>query len=82
MAFTNLELCDKGTSLKFELLSYNVKWPPSDARGDQVLLKAYSQATTLETHTCAHTQPVRWCQPELVEALSDTPHKHAIIAWL
>lgn len=26
----------------------------SDTRDDQVLLKAYSQATTLETHTSAH----------------------------
>ena len=58
----------------FELLSYSVKWPPSDAHDDQVLLKAYLQATTLETHTSARTQPVRQCQPELVEALSNSPH--------
>ena len=57
----------------FELLSYNVKWPPSDVRDDQVLLTAYSQAAGLETHTSARTQPVRRCKPELVEALSDTP---------
>ena len=59
--------------LKFEFLSYNVKWPFSDARDDQVLLKAYLQTTTLETYTSARTQPVRRCKPELVEALSDIP---------
>ena len=58
----------------FEFLSYSVKWPPSDSRDDQVLLKAYSQATTLETHTSARTQPVCRCKPDLIEALSDTPH--------
>ena len=42
----------------FELLSYSVKWRPLDTRDDwQVLLKAYSQATTLETPTSA-TQAV------------------------
>ena len=73
---TNIKLCDKGTCLKFELLSYNVKWAFSDAHDDQILLKAYSQATTLETHTSARTQPARQCKPELVEALFDTCHKN------
>ena len=57
----------------FELLFYSVKWPPSDARDDQVLLKAYLQATTLETHTSARTQPVRRCQPELIEHYPTAP---------
>ena len=62
----------------FKLLSYSVKWPLSDACNDQVPLKAYSQATTLETHTSPRTQPVRRCKPELVEAL----YKPVMIAWL
>ena len=49
-----------------ELLSYNLKWPLSDARDDQVLLKAYSQATTLKTYTSACTQSIRRYKPELV----------------
>ena len=50
-------------------------------RDDKVLLKAYSQAITkpnLGTRTGARTkarsQPIPRCKPELVEALSDTPH--------
>ena len=51
---TNIKPCDFVTKVllsNFELFSYDVKWPPSDARDNQVLLTAYSQATRLETHT-------------------------------
>ena len=56
--------------LNFELLSYNLQWPPSDVCDDQVLLKAYSQAITLETHSSAPTQ----CEPELT--VIHLPHSH------
>ena len=75
---TNIKCCDFLLS-NFELLSSNVKWPPSDARDDQVLLTANSQATSLETHTSAHTQSACPCKPQLVEALSDTPHINPLI---
>ena len=40
----------------FELLSYSVKWPPSDARYDQVLLTAYVLGHhSGNIHKCSYT---------------------------